>query len=571
MNEDRDGDRTIMPAAVPLVILESANNALPSGTRLAEFEIAGLIGQGGFGIVYQAYDHSLQRTVALKEYMPSALAAHAGTAQVTLKSPRHADTFQAGLRSFVNEARLLAAFDHPALVKVYRFWEDNGTAYMVMPLYRGATLKQVLRDRAAPPDEAWLRALLAPLLDALELLHQEQCYHRDIAPDNILILDDGRPLLLDFGAARRAIAGKVDAFTVILKRDYAPVEQYADIPSMTQGPWTDLYALASVVYLAITGKPPMPAVSRMIDDPHVPLGRAAAGRYSPQLLDAIDHALAVKPEDRPQSVAELRALLGLSSGNGEGSRRGKPAPAPAWHRLRLGGLVLAGAAAIGLGTSLLADRDGPVMPAPQPEAERAPPAATPSPTASAPADPASAVPAAPQPFDPVRALDEVFEARNRDHAVTISIERAQVRIGVDPLRFAIRSSRPGYVYLLMVGTDRTQFWLLFPNSLDADNRIAAGSELALPRATWRMTAAGPPGTNQFVAIVSDRPRDFRGAGLKVLTPFSEFDLGTASNGARVPGTASPLFAGTARCDGVPAAQCSPSYGAAVFSIAEVAP
>ncbi|WP_395408003.1 serine/threonine-protein kinase [Pseudoduganella sp. UC29_106] len=303
------------PLHDPSALLESGNNALPAGTHLGEFEIAGLIGEGGFGIVYRAYDHSLQRIVALKEYMPSALASHAKTTHVTVKSPRHASTFQAGLRSFVNEARLLAQFDHPSLVKVYRFWEANGTAYMVMPFYQGPTLKQYLRARATPPDEAWLKAFLAPLLDALDIIHHEQCFHRDIAPDNILILQDGRPLLLDFGAARRAIAGKANTFTVILKQGYAPVEQYAASRTIAQGPWTDIYALASVVYLAITGHQPVPSVARVVDDPHVPLEKKVAGKYSPEFLRAIDFALSVKPESRPQSIAELRSLLKLTSGN----------------------------------------------------------------------------------------------------------------------------------------------------------------------------------------------------------------------------------------------------------------
>src|SRR5690606_15250650 len=118
--------------------------------------------------------------VALKEYMPSSLAARAGGSQVKVKSARHRGTFEAGLKSFINEARLLASFDHPSLVKVYRFWEANGTAYMVMPFLDGMTLKDVLRQMDGPPDEAWLRSVLGPLTEALLVIHAEQCYHRDI-------------------------------------------------------------------------------------------------------------------------------------------------------------------------------------------------------------------------------------------------------------------------------------------------------------------------------------------------------------------------------------------------------
>ena len=159
--------------------------ALPEGTLLEGFRIVRTLGEGGFGIVYLAYDGALERHVAIKEYLPAALAARVGgTPAVAVRSPRHADAFQIGLRSFVNEARLLARFDHPSLVKVLRFWEGNGTAYMVMPFYEGRTLAHTLETLGRPPDEAQLRAWLRPLLHALSTLHAARCYHRDIAPDN---------------------------------------------------------------------------------------------------------------------------------------------------------------------------------------------------------------------------------------------------------------------------------------------------------------------------------------------------------------------------------------------------
>jgi len=309
-----DDERTVAPvppkAGREFVVSSSTwGHTLPDGLRLGEFEINGLIGEGGFGIVYLAYDHSLQRRVALKEYMPSSLAGRAsGGLTVAVKSPQHAEAFEAGVRSFVNEARLLAQFDHPSLVKVHRFWEAHGTAYMVMPYYEGPTLKRVLAELKAPPDEATIRGWLAPLLDALSVLHEKQCYHRDIAPDNILLTAAG-PLLLDFGAARRVIGDMTHALTVVLKPGYAPIEQYGELPEMTQGPWTDLYALACVVYRAASGKTPMPSVERLLSDRLPPISRLAAGRYSAGFLAAIDAALAVRPQERPRSVAAFRALL----------------------------------------------------------------------------------------------------------------------------------------------------------------------------------------------------------------------------------------------------------------------
>ena len=291
-----------------------SSHTLPEGTRLRDFEINGLIGEGGFGIVYLAYDHSLGRRVAIKEYMPASMAsrAHASSA-VVVKSQRHEETFRLGLKSFVNEARLLARFDHPALVKVYRFWEENGTAYMVMPYYQGPTLKLVLAELGRIPSEAELRGWLGPLLDALEVMHEAHCFHRDIAPDNILLTSSG-PLLLDFGAARHVIGDMTHALTVVLKPGFAPIEQYGEVPTLTQGAWTDLYALAGVVYAAVTGKTPISAVERLIEDHHVPLAqfvehRRLENQFSESFVLAIDAALHLRPRDRPQDVAAFRLLF----------------------------------------------------------------------------------------------------------------------------------------------------------------------------------------------------------------------------------------------------------------------
>jgi hypothetical protein len=142
------------------------------------------------------------------------------------------------------------------------------------------------------------------------MLHSSQIYHRDIAPDNVLLMaDTGRPLLLDFGAARRVIGDMTQALTAILKPGYAPVEQYADMPGLKQGPWTDVYALAAVVHWMIMGKTPPPSVGRLFDDPYVPLAQSAAGRYSDTFLRAVDHALAVMPDKRTPSIEAMRVEL----------------------------------------------------------------------------------------------------------------------------------------------------------------------------------------------------------------------------------------------------------------------
>jgi serine/threonine protein kinase len=291
---------------------QDSGNALPVGTYLDEFELQSVAGEGGFSIVYRAWDHTLNRQVALKEYFPSGMVARSGGTQVVVRSDRHTEAFEAGLRSFVEEARLLAKFDHPALVKVYRFWRANGSAYMVMPFCEGITLREAWRHGAEPPDEAALLQLLDPLTDALAVLHAERWYHRDIAPDNVMLLaGSGRPLLLDFGAARQVIGDLTHALTVILKPGYAPIEQWGEVPGMQQGPWTDVYALGAMIHFAITGATPPPSVGRLINDGFEPLTRVAAGRYSEGFLQAVDHALVVRPEQRTASIAQFRAEIGL--------------------------------------------------------------------------------------------------------------------------------------------------------------------------------------------------------------------------------------------------------------------
>lgn len=284
-------------------------SALPPGTRLGEFELLSLLGVGGFGIVYLAFDHALEREVAVKEYMPASLAGRTETMHVSLRSHSDAESFALGLRSFVNEAKLLARFDHPSLLKVHRFWEANGTAYMAMPVLRGRTLKEIRADMTGPPDESWMRNILLPLLGAIEKLHSEDVYHRDIAPDNIQIEPDGRPVLLDFGAARRVLSDKSQALTAILKPAYAPIEQYGEAGSVRQGPWTDIYALGATLHYMLLGRPPSPATARTVHDEASHLTTDQVPGCTEAFLQAIDWMLCPRPLDRPQSVAELRQVL----------------------------------------------------------------------------------------------------------------------------------------------------------------------------------------------------------------------------------------------------------------------
>lgn len=294
-------------------------DALPIGTLLGEFEILGLLGVGGFGMVYNAYDRALRRGVAIKEYLPSSLASRSNGLAVSARSSADQQTLASGLSSFVAEARLLAQFDHPSLVKVYRFWEANNTAYMVMPLYRGLTFRQARSQMQAPPSEAWMRTVLWSILGALKYMHEHKTVHRDISPDNIFLQDKGPPVLLDLGAARRAIADSNHKHTAILKVNYAPIEQYAESPDMRQGPWTDLYSLAAVVHGCLCNAPPLPATFRVVRDRMPPFASVAhtvkslfGQHYSREFVQTIAHALAIQPEARPQSVQAFIDEMRLS-------------------------------------------------------------------------------------------------------------------------------------------------------------------------------------------------------------------------------------------------------------------
>ncbi len=560
------------PAAARKAGPEMGNN-LAIGTFLGEFEITELIGEGGFGIVYLARDHSLHRRVALKEYMPSALAARTGPTEVSVKSERHRETFEAGLKSFVNEARLLAQFDHASLVKVYRFWEANGTAYMVMPFYEGVTLKQQLKEMGAPPNEAWLMELLGPLTEALQVIHAEQCYHRDIAPDNVILLKgNNRPLLLDFGAARRVIGDMTQALTVILKPGYAPVEQYAEVPGMKQGPWTDVYALAAVVYYAILGKTPPTSVGRLMNDNYVPLAQAAAGRYSAKFLAAIDRALIVKPEERTPSIDVLRHELGLDTM--------APAPAPRPQVRSAGGgaaalepgrsklPLIAGAAVLGIAAlggglyALLA----PKKPAGV-DVVAAPAAAPVAAPAAAPAPPPAAPPvAAEQPFDAEKDFERVVAAQSPDFRVEAATAKPSFRIDKDRLSLAVKSEKEGHLYVFLHGSDG-MLVQVFPNAQAKSNRVRAGQTLTLPPpgSQWSMTASGPPGVDHFLAIVSAWPRDFSAVGLQVQDGYGQATLDAVRAAAQAHGGATPLFMGKAVCD----KECSDHFGAATFSSEQV--
>lgn len=284
-------------------------NALPVGYRFNEFEIKEVIGGGGFGIVYRAWDHQLERTIAIKEFMPGSLAVRGEDMTLVLRSERFSKAFSAGLNSFIQEARLLARFNHPNLLHVLRFWVQNDTAYMGTLFYSGTTLSNLREQKPELIDEAWIRRVLPMLFGAIKTIHDEGYLHRDISLDNIQIQDNGLPVLLDFGSARRTIGNLSDETETMLRPGYAPIEQYTDDNESEQGPWTDIYALGAVLHTLIVGAPPPVSVVRSIQDTYKPLAALQPAGYSLSLLQAVDRALALRMEDRPQSIDEFAALI----------------------------------------------------------------------------------------------------------------------------------------------------------------------------------------------------------------------------------------------------------------------
>jgi len=244
--------------------------------------------------------------VALKEYLPGEVALRTGDNSIVPSSSETAESFAWGKRRFLDESRALASFRHPNIVRVMRFFEANGSAYMVMEFVAGAALADWIKPRR-PLSEAHVRALVMPLLDGLEVVHKAGYAHRDVKPGNIYMRDDESPVLLDFGSARMQAA----ELTAIVSPGYAPLEQYH--AQGNQGPWSDLYALGGVLYWLVTGNRPHEAVARVPNDT-MPSAIKAGDRdaYGNELLAAIDWALAPNATDRPQSVAEFReALLGI--------------------------------------------------------------------------------------------------------------------------------------------------------------------------------------------------------------------------------------------------------------------
>ena len=293
---------------------QTLSPALSAGYLLKEYSLLGVLGMGAFGITYLAADNYLQLKVAIKEYFPSSAAVrNPFSGSVAVRSEQAQAEYLWGRERFMREAQTLARFRHKNIVQVFRYFEGNGTCYMVMAYEAGKSLEQALSEDATRWDEQSTLAMVMPLLDGLESVHQAGFLHRDIKPANIVLRsNDEGPVLIDFGAARAAVAN--DAMTVVLSHGYGPPEQYSRHGN--QGSWTDIYAMAGVLYRIATGVVPPLSLNRVKNDAMIPAAFLGEGRFSPGFLGAIDLALNVDETRRPQSIGEWRRMLTPGMANG---------------------------------------------------------------------------------------------------------------------------------------------------------------------------------------------------------------------------------------------------------------
>ncbi|GAB4535671.1 MAG: hypothetical protein Tsb0014_22870 [Pleurocapsa sp.] len=286
------------------------NGVLNAGVCLAngEYRITEALGQGGFGITYQGMDTKLNRPVAVKEFFPEGCWRQGST--VVSAGRWNATSYTNAKQKFLLEGRTLGQFNHPGIVQVFYYFEENNTAYMVMEYLQGKTLAQLLKIRKGKLTETEALKYIQQVGEALTVLHQAQFLHRDIKPENIMLANDGRVVLIDFGAARDFTSNSTERFTTMLTPGYAPLEQYGQ--ALQYGAFTDIYALGATLYHLLTGKVPISAVERAAG-----VELKTVKEISPQISfhvsQAIAKAMAMKVEQRVQSIREFLDLLKLDT------------------------------------------------------------------------------------------------------------------------------------------------------------------------------------------------------------------------------------------------------------------
>ena len=288
-----------------------SNKALPAGTVLREWRLEEVLGVGGFGIVYKGRGIYFDELVAIKEYFPSSISERDEDDTVVPIDSDAEEVHALGLKKFVEEAKLLWNLStptrHPNIVSVRSLFEIHGTAYMVMDFEDGMALSKMLKQ-GVKFNERSLWDIIRPVAEGLDRAHRVGVLHRDIKPPNILINDDGRPVLIDFGSARFEAAEATSTKVTFHTPPYAALEQY--VKTYPQGPWTDIYALGVVLYECVTGQKPPEVLERMHGGADERLSDSKRTGYSKKFLEAIDAAMTIRPQERPQSIAEWLDMFG---------------------------------------------------------------------------------------------------------------------------------------------------------------------------------------------------------------------------------------------------------------------
>jgi serine/threonine protein kinase len=282
-------------------------NYLQTGTIIDQYIIERELAHGGFSSVYLARQISDQVQVAIKEYLPRKLAHRTWNNMVVANNEEDQPLFRRGRALFFEEAKVLAKLKHPNIVEVINFFEANATVYMVMTYDYGLTLNKFLKHKAQPVTEKFLLALFTSLLNGINHMHEHHLLHLDIKPANILVRPGNDALLLDFGAIQSYPLKRLSKQGKVLTKGFSPIEQH-DL-SAPLGPWTDIYAVGASMRACLEYKPLIPATDRVHQDALVPAVKAFKNKFPEPLLKAIDWAMEVWPEQRPQSVAQLQQAL----------------------------------------------------------------------------------------------------------------------------------------------------------------------------------------------------------------------------------------------------------------------
>lgn len=282
------------------------NQALPVGYQLKDYEIQKILSAGGFSIVYLARDKG-NNTVAIKEYLPTALALRTDGAQVKLNSTDVTASFRHGLKCFFEEGRALANINHKNIVRVLNFFRANDTVYMVMQYERGKSLQEYILGQPKPLTEQFVRRVLTQLLNGLREVHTQKLLHLDIKPSNIFIRSDHSPVLLDFGSARQTLTDMQPMLPPSYTPGFAPPEQYFDRKQL--GPWSDVYSIGATMYSCMVRAAPLAADQRMKQDLLVSAAVVGKNIYSQHFLQIVDNCMALDHMQRPQSIFALQKLL----------------------------------------------------------------------------------------------------------------------------------------------------------------------------------------------------------------------------------------------------------------------